>query len=129
MFYSSWTQGYAVGYATSESVYGPWIKYSGNPLFGAFIRNDSTFIFREGKVCYAPDSPYATVGHNQVFPGPDGSLWISCHGYRKDDENASMIMDPFWFENGLIKTNAPTYKPQVVMIDKKNELRYPGLVK
>jgi|GEM_PF-80182 len=129
MFYSSWTQGYAVGYATSESVYGPWIKFPDNPLFGAFMRNDSTFIFKEGKVCYAPDSPYSTVGHNQVFSGPDGSLWISCHGYRKDDENASMIMDPFWFEKGQIKTNAPTYTPQVVMIDKKYELKYPGLVK
>lgn len=129
MFYSSWTQGYAVGYATSESVYGPWVKSSDNPLFGAFIRNDSTFLFKEGKICYAPDSPYSTVGHNQVFTGPDGSLWISCHGYRKGDENASMIMDPLWFEKGKIKTNAPTYKPQVVMINEKNWLRYPGLVK
>lgn len=127
MFYSSWTQGYAVGYATSKSVYGPWIKFTDNPLFGAFVRSDSSFIFKEGKAYYTPDSPYTTVGHNQVFTGPDGSLWISCHGYRKGDENASMIMDPLWFEDGQIKTNAPTFKPQVVMIDKTIELRYPEL--
>jgi hypothetical protein len=129
MFYSSWTMGYAVGYATSESVYGPWIKYSDNPLFGAFVRNDSSFIFKEGQAYYSPDSPFTTVGHNQVFTGPDGSLWISCHGYRRGDENASMIMDPLWFEDGQIKTKAPTFKPQVVMIDKRMELRYPELKK
>ncbi len=129
MFYSSWTQGYAVGYATAESVYGPWTKYEGNPLFGAFMRNDSTFIFREGKAIYDPDSPYTTVGHNQVFTGLDGSIWISCHGYRKGDENASMIMDPIWFEDGKIKTNAPTYKTQIVKIDKKIGKEFPGLLK
>ncbi len=129
MFYSSWTQGYAVGYATAENVYGPWIKYEGNPLFGAFMRNDSTFVFREGKAYYDPDSPYTTVGHNQVFTGPDGSVWISCHGYRKGDENASMIMDPIWFEGGKIKTNAPTYKTQIVSLTREMEKKYPGLAK
>lgn len=129
MFYSSWTQGYAVGYATAENVYGPWIKYEGNPLFGAFMRNDSTFVFREGKAYYDPDSPYTTVGHNQVFTGPDGSVWISCHGYRKGDENASMIMDPIWFEGGKIKTNAPTYKTQIVPLTREMEKKYPGLAK
>lgn len=129
MFYSSWTQGYAVGYATADNVYGPWSKYEGNPLFGAFMRNDSTFIFKEGKAYYDPDSPYTTVGHNQVFTGPDGSVWISCHGYRKGDENASMIMDPIWFEDKKIKTDAPTYRTRIVKISREMEAGFPGLTK
>ncbi|MFN2314077.1 MAG: family 43 glycosylhydrolase, partial [Bacteroidales bacterium] len=129
MFYSSWTQGYAVGYATAESVYGPWTKYEGNPLFGAFMRNDSTFIFREGEAIYDPASPYTTVGHNQVFTGVDGRVWISCHGYRKGDENASMIMDPIWFEDGRLKTNAPTYQTQMVRVSDAMATRFPGLVR
>jgi GH43 family beta-xylosidase len=129
MFYSSWTQGYAVGYATAESVYGPWTKYEGNPLFGAFMRNDSTFIFREGEAVYDPASPYTTVGHNQVFTGVDGRVWISCHGYRKGDENASMIMDPIWFEDGRLQTNAPTYTTQRVRVSDEMALKYPGLIR
>lgn len=129
MFYSSWTQGYAVGYATAESVYGPWTKYEGNPLFGAFMRNDSTFIFREGQAIYDPASPYTTVGHNQVFTGVDGSVWISCHGYRIGDENASMIMDPIWFEEGRLKTNAPTYRTQMVRVSDEMAAGFPGLVR
>ncbi|TFH38880.1 MAG: hypothetical protein E4G95_02540, partial [Bacteroidia bacterium] len=129
MFYSSWTQGYAVGYATSENIYGPWTKDKANPLFGAFVRNDSSFIFREGKASYDPESPFITVGHNQVFVGPDGSLWISCHGYRKGDENASMIMDPFWFEEGKIRTNAPTYTTQIVTISEAMGKKFPLLAR
>ena len=127
MFYSSWTRGYAVGYATAESVYGPWTKYENNPLFGAFIEDGVSYIFRDGQAIADATSPYVTVGHNQVFTGPDGRLWVSFHGYVKGADEASMIMDPIWFEEGRIRTNAPTYSPQAVPLDPDIRKRFPGL--
>jgi xylan 1,4-beta-xylosidase len=127
MFYSSWTRGYAVGYATAGNPYGPWKKYENNPLFGAFMENDTSFIFREGEVYADPESPYVTVGHNQVFTGPDGRLWTSFHGYAVGDPDPSMLMDPIWFEKGRIVTDAPTYTPQEVDLDPDIAGRFPGL--
>lgn len=127
MFYSSWTRGYAVGYATADNIYGPWTKNERNPLFGAFVQNDTTYLFREGEALAEPASPYVSVGHNQVFKGPNGKRWISFHGYREGDDHASMIMDPIWLEDGQIKTQAPTYTPQKVEIKQKILERFPGL--
>ncbi len=57
-------------------------------------------------------NPYVTLGHNQIFKGPDGNFWTSCHAYT-DAGKAWMIMDPIWFEDGKVKTNAPTFTPQI----------------
>ncbi len=129
MFYSSWTRGYAVGYATANSVYGPWTKYEKNPLFGAFSEDGTNYLFREGAIIADTLSPYVTVGHNQVFTGPDGRLWTSFHGYVQGAEEASAIIDPIWFEDGAIKTAAPTYTPQTVPIKPAILERFPGLAK
>ena len=56
-----------------------------------------------------PNSPYTSAGHNQIFTGPDGRLWTSFHAYTKGTAEAAMVMDPIWFENGRVKTEAPTF--------------------
>lgn len=114
LFYSSWTRGYAVGYATAKNVYGPWTKSAKNPLFGAFVENDTTFLFKEGKIVADPACMISGIGHNQIFEGPDGNYWTSYHGYVKGRNEAVTLIDPIWFENGEIKTNTPTYSKQMV---------------
>lgn len=109
LFYSSWTRGYAVGYATATNIRGPWVKYEKNPLFGSFMENDTTYLFKEGQIIAAPDCEIVGIGHNQIFIGPDGNFWTSYHGYQKGVENAVTLIDPIWFDQGVVKTNTPTY--------------------
>jgi xylan 1,4-beta-xylosidase len=118
LFFSSWSKGYAVGYATAKNIYGPWEKYENNPLFGSYVENDSLFFYQEGKIIYKPDCPvaYTGVGHNQVFVGPDGRYWTSYHGTINGREKAVTLIDPIWFEDGKIKTTAPTYTEQHIEI-------------
>lgn len=127
LFYSSWTMGYAVGYATATNIYGPWTKYGKNPLFGAHVKDDKSFIVREGVVTEDPDSPFITVGHNQVFTGPDGRIWTSYHGNIKGESKTKTLIDALWFEDGLLKTTAPEYKKQSVRINRSMLRQYPGL--
>ena len=115
LFYSSWTRGYAVGYATATNIKGPWTKYEKNPLFGSFAENDTTYLFKEGNIVAAPDCRISGIGHNQVFIGPDGEYWTSYHGYVKGIENAVTLIDPIQIENGVITTNTPTYMGQSVL--------------
>lgn len=114
LFYSSWTRGYAVGYATAKDIRGPWLKYEKNPLFGSFTENDTTYLFKEGNIIAAPDCNISGIGHNQIFVGPDGRYWTSYHGYQKGIENAITLIDPIWFEDGRVKTNTPTYTEQKI---------------
>ncbi|MEX0316247.1 MAG: glycoside hydrolase family 43 protein, partial [Allomuricauda sp.] len=39
LFYSSWTRGYEIGYATATSIRGPWEKAENNPIYGATNKN------------------------------------------------------------------------------------------
>lgn len=114
LFYSSWTKGYAVGYATATDIRGPWIKYEKNPLFGSFIENDTVHLIKEGQIVPVSDCNIYGIGHNQIFVGPDGRYWTSYHGYMKGVEDAVTLIDPIWFENGTIKTNTPTYVEQKI---------------
>lgn len=127
IFYSSWTQGYAVGYATATNIYGPWTKNETNPLFGAFVRDGKSYVIREGVTTEDPESPFITVGHNQIFTGPDGRIWTSYHGNFKGMNKTQSLIDPIWFENGKIKTTAPSYTPQSVKIKRSILKQYPGL--
>lgn len=127
LFYSSWTMGYAVGYATATNVYGPWKKYDKNPLFGAYSRDGKSYIVREGVVIEDPQSPLINAGHNQVFTGPDGRMWTSYHGNIKGEAKTKTLIDPLWFEEGVIKTTAPGYTTRSVPIAQKMLRRFPGL--
>ncbi len=127
LFYSSWTRGYAVGYATATNIYGPYKKYEKNPLFGAWNKNGEKIRLYEGQEVKQEGFPYKNAGHNQFFIGPDGRLWTSLHGYT-DSGNPALIIDSVWFEDGVVKTNAPTYTLQTVTIAPEMARKFPGLL-
>lgn len=112
LFYSSWTRGYEIGYATSKSIEGPWIKAKDNPIYGAMTES----VCKKNGFNWEGDknSPFIHVGHNEVFIGPDGRYWLSCHGIVKDKPNQPMlVIDPidFYEDNRIIKRN-PSYTKQ-----------------
>lgn len=118
LFYSSWTRGYEVGYATATSIKGPWKKASNNPIYGGTTKK---LCEERGFLCdQDPLSPFTAVGHNAVFEGPDGRLWLSCHGVSKYHKGPLLVMDPLNFdEDGNIEKVVPTYVPQVIKINTK----------
>ena len=66
-------------------------------------------------------NPFNAVGHNAVFEGPDGRLWLSCHGVSKYHTAPFLVMDPLNFdEEGNIEKVAPSYVPQIVKINTKS---------
>ena len=112
LFYSSWSRGYEIGYATANHPLGPWTKYEQNPIYGA--QNESSCERYNMEFTGDPDNPWAAVGHNEVFEGPDGRLWISCHGILKEDGIPYLVIDPIDFVNGEIKINGPTFTKQII---------------
>lgn len=126
LFYSSWTKGYAVGYATSKNVRGPYVKHPGNPLFGAWSKDGKNHCVRYGREVADPRFPFTSLGHNQFFKGPDGRIWTSYHGYVAGSSEASMMIDPIWIENGEVKTTAPSYGHQRVKISEEMLRQFPG---
>ena len=128
LFYSGYDEeGYYVGYATSRNVYGPYTRAENNPLFGA--RHDGALV-RNGKTDYEIDHPFRDLGHNQVFKGPDGRYWSSCHAYVKggdDKYGALLVMDPLEFKNGVITSPTPTWTTQRVKFDPQMLKLFPGL--
>lgn len=112
LFYSSWTRGYEIGYATAKSITGPWTKYKNNPFYGAQSKeacDENGFIWQGN-----PQNPFNQVGHNEIFRGPDGRYWLSCHGIIPG-EQPFLVIDPIWFnEEGNIQSNGPTYTLQKI---------------
>jgi beta-xylosidase len=79
---------YGIGYATSKSPMGPFIKYAGNP------------IAHRSKDIFGP-------GHHCVVEGPHGGLWMVYHQKSDDREdwNRFVALDPLWFDDaGVIHT-------------------------
>jgi xylan 1,4-beta-xylosidase len=116
LFYSSWTRGYEIGYATSGKITGPWTKHPDNPFYGAMSKGacEKNGFEWQGD----PESPFNQVGHNQIFTGPDGRFWLSCHGINETGV-PFLVIDPIWFDNeGNIKSDGPTYKKQTIEIKK-----------
>ncbi|MGQ1891326.1 glycoside hydrolase family 43 protein [Thermophagus sp. OGC60D27] len=113
MFYSSWSRGYEIGYATAKHPLGPWSKFEGNPIYGA---QSKAACKRFGSVYSGdPDSPWQAVGHNEVFTGPDGRRWISCHGILKgENQQPGLVIDPFEIIDGKIIIEGPTHEEQVI---------------
>ena len=118
MFYSAWTRGYEVGYATATDPMGPWTKYEDNPIYGAQDPNRCKQMGVE--FTGDPNSPYYGVGHCTIFTGPDGRDWICAHHHMKGcgpkGSDIHLGFDPIWIENATIKTNGPTYTEQVIVI-------------
>ncbi|MEX0323816.1 MAG: glycoside hydrolase family 43 protein [Puniceicoccaceae bacterium] len=112
LFYSSWTRGYEIGYATAPAITGPWTKAAENPFYGA----QSQAACEKNGMQYTgdPDGYFNAVGHNEIFTGPDGRFWLSCHGIG-DDGVPMLVIDPIWFdEQGRVKSAGPTSTPQTV---------------
>jgi xylan 1,4-beta-xylosidase len=88
---------YAVGYATSRSPVGPFIRFPGNP------------IAKRGGGVFGP-------GHHCVIAGPDGRLWMVYHQQSSERRGWKrfLAIDPLWFdEQGVIhvKTTRGTDEP------------------
>jgi len=114
MFYSSWSRGYEIGYATAQSPLGPWKKFEGNPVYGA--QNENACKRYGLKYTANQNNPWHSVGHNQVFKGPDGKWWISCHGILKgENQKPGLVIDPFEIINGEIIIKGPTFDEQVIV--------------
>jgi len=112
LFYSSWTRGYEIGYATAPAITGPWTKHGNEPFYGAQSKAACTKNGFEWKG--DPENPFNQVGHNEIFIGPDGRYWLSCHGITKEDV-PMLVIDPIWFEkDGSVRSNGPSYTKQVV---------------
>lgn len=112
LFYSSWTRGYEIGYATAPKITGPWKKHPGNPFYGAM--NKETCEKNGFEWSGDENNPFNQVGHNEIFTGPDGRFWLSCHGIREDGV-PMLVIDPIWFDDkGVIHSSGPTYMPQIV---------------
>lgn len=77
---------YGIGYATSKSPTGPFVKYAGNPI-----------AHRGGSVL--------GPGHHCVTEGPDGKLWLVYHQKWNAETNFHrfLAIDPLWFdEQGVL---------------------------
>ncbi|MBQ8673904.1 MAG: hypothetical protein IJ511_07645 [Bacteroides sp.] len=59
-------------------------------------------------------TPFTQVGHNQVFIGPTGDYWLSCHGnLRTNPEHPLPVIDPLRFDSdGNILRSTPSFKQQ-----------------
>ena len=112
LFYSSWTRGYEIGYATAPKITGPWTKHVNNPFYGAM--NKATCKKNGFEWSGDENNPFIQVGVNEIFTGPDGRFWLSCHGIREDGIPL-LVIDPIWFdEEGNIKSDGPSYTKQII---------------
>ncbi|MBP6386946.1 MAG: family 43 glycosylhydrolase [Pseudarcicella sp.] len=117
LFYSSWTRGYEIGYATAKKITGPWLKQSKDePFYGA--QNKELCQKRDLPYTGNPQNPFDQVGHNEIFKGPDGRLWLSCHGIVPG-QMPFLVIDPIWFDkDGNVKSNGPSFTPQSIPLKK-----------
>lgn len=92
------SDGYAVGYATSQHLTGPYRKAAVNPLLNS-----------RGEV--------AGPGHQSVFADASGQTWLVYHAWtagKIGDQSGyrSMRLDRVGFGGGLVTTSGPTLTPQ-----------------
>lgn len=114
LFYSSWTRGYEIGYATAKSLNGPWVKAANNPFYGA--QNPTTCAKNGLPYSGNAEIPFNQVGHNEIFRGPDGRLWLSCHGIQADGV-PKLVIDPIWFDaDGQVHSSGPSFSPQTIKL-------------
>ncbi|MBA4148625.1 MAG: family 43 glycosylhydrolase [Verrucomicrobia bacterium] len=81
---------YGIGYATSKSPMGPFVKYEGNPI-----------VQRKGQLL--------GPGHHCVIEGPDKKLWMLYHQKRSEERSFKryLAIDPIWFDkNGVLHAKA-----------------------
>jgi xylan 1,4-beta-xylosidase len=116
LFYSSWTRGYEIGFASADRITGPWKKHDANPFYGG----QSEATCAKHRIEYSGDSanPFGQVGHNSTFIGPDGRLWLSCHGIlTAKGSSPLLVIDPIDFDRqgNPVKTT-PSHIRQTVTL-------------
>lgn len=130
-FYSTWARGYEIGVAVADDINGIWTMCD-NPMYGAMSRERCDFyggIYQEGY--YLHQDKYRECGHNSIFQGPDGGLWIAAHVTGGGVvQGVQMTIDKVIFDDtyGLVAidpaTNAPilgpSYGEQTVEYDSKD---------
>ena len=130
-FYSTWARGYEIGVAVADDINGIWTMCE-NPMYGAMSRERCDFyggIYQEGY--YLHQDKYRECGHNSIFQGPDGGLWIAAHVTGGGVvQGVQMTIDKVIFDDtyGLVAidpaTNAPilgpSYGEQTVEYDSKD---------
>lgn len=100
---------YAVGYATAESVTGPYTEAEENPILHASfedLREDASLVA-------------AGPGHQSIVEDLDGDLWVAYHAWTRTaigyPEGArSMWIDELSFEDGRAVIAGPDAEPQEV---------------
>ncbi|MBE6676076.1 MAG: hypothetical protein E7594_04450 [Ruminococcaceae bacterium] len=117
-FYSTWARGYEIGVAVADDINGPWTMYE-NPMYGAMSQERCDFYgsrYQDGY--YLHQDKYRECGHNSIFQGPDGGLWIAAHVTGGGVvQGVQMTIDKVIFDEayGLIAidpaTNAPILGP------------------
>lgn len=111
LFYSSWTRGYEIGYATAKSITGPWRKADNNPFYGAMSKSACEKSGFEWKS--VPGNIFQHVGHNEIFIGPDGRYWLSCHGIA-GNQPPLLVIDPIEIKDGVVTSVGPTFTRQTI---------------
>lgn len=86
---------YAVGYATSKSPLGPWVKYSNNPILNRFITGQNG------------------TGHGDFFTDTSGQLNYVFHTHNSDYTTGKR-------KTAIIKATFTKSKPAVLTVDKES---------
>lgn len=84
------SQDYAVGYAVSDSPYGPWQKYSGNPILRRGMRGTGKLV---------------GIGHGAPFQCMDGKYRYVFHAHdnkKNVQPRSSYIKELVWSDNGIL---------------------------
>ena len=97
---------YAVGYATADTVVGPYTDAEENPILATQVPFGS------------PAGDPAGPGHQSIFADADGDLWMAYHAWdsgRIGDSNGgrrAMWIDELVFEDGRAVVRGPDADPQ-----------------
>jgi beta-xylosidase len=91
------TEFYAVGYATSKTVTGPYVDAPENPILKT-------------------KDPAFGPGHPTITQGPDGRIWMLYHAWGPDYTYRAMWLDELVFENGKPVVKGPDVGPQPVPV-------------
>jgi beta-xylosidase len=97
---------YAVGYATADTLQGPYTDAEENPI----LFTDFTT---------APELGLAGPGHQGIFTDADGDVWIAYHAWDNtaignDSVGRHLWLDELLFEDGRPVVDGPDRGPQAV---------------
>ncbi|MDE6343840.1 MAG: family 43 glycosylhydrolase, partial [Muribaculaceae bacterium] len=94
---------YAVGYATSDSPLGPFVKSSSNPVLEENVSKGGVVM---------------GTGHNMVVEMPDSSLYCVYHGRMSSNPGERVVFfDRLEIDSaGVLRVEGPTTAPQAIVV-------------